>query len=614
MENILTQRFNYATIVPYRNYCRLDEKNTNQTTFNDDFDFLDEDSFELKKGLKMANQYAPSVGRIMTLPEKKGNRKTCFFYDNSSVQERFQLNYALKTQSHQFETTKDQQIKRHFGNPFSSISVCTIERSIRRHGDKITIKTYQQIKSRGFNSIYFKKKFSVRSLTFNTVTGNITTLSINNGNKVKQMSFRTNSFKAISRLISENGILDDGNTISKFSRVYQEYIESLNLNEFMRTVRIVLELPKDDTKTLNDLIIKKFVENKKIKVSNDYEYWITHFYPTEKYLKKNDRKLIASILDMFKIKSKITIKILHERSHVDIFSLAELCYFLGDNFSKYIGNVKPEIFDNKRIESDDYSSPYKFNFYIDRKCDFDISDVEKENIIKIVNSTMTPINKKFIGELRDHFTMIKKLRVYSPDLSMRARTQMEFHNEHLELSKMMSFIRKGSVIEYQFAEQMVKAVEEPITISIDMNDYEDQTKLFNEPKYEKITFYPYILKREEEYDEEGRTMHHCVASYSDKDRSIIVSIRTKDLSDRITCEFDCQTGKLIQARHFCNKQPPADMELALDKLKKVTEYYARIGLLHSLEKKKVPVKINGIEVIPEVKEPRRFVEPFFLNY
>jgi len=30
--------------------------------------------------------------------------------------------------------------------------------------------------------------------------------------------------------------------------------------------------------------------------------------------------------------------------------------------------------------------------------------------------------------------------------------------------------------------------------------------------------------------------------------------------------------------------------------------YARLGILHSLEKKKVPVKINGIEVIPEKKE------------
>jgi hypothetical protein len=121
----------------------------------------------------------------------------------------------------------------------------------------------------------------------------------------------------------------------------------------------------------------------------------------------------------------------------------------------------------------------------------------------------------------------------------------------------------------------------------------------------EITFYPHILKREEEYDEEGKFMHHCVASYSDKDRSIIISIRTEDKQDRVTCEFDCQTGTLIQAKHFCNRQPPGDMELAIEKLENKTKYYARMGLLHSLEKKKVLIKINGIEIDLENREPRR---------
>ena len=67
----------------------------------------------------------------------------------------------------------------------------------------------------------------------------------------------------------------------------------------------------------------------------------------------------------------------------------------------------------------------------------------------------------------------------------------------------------------------------------------------------------------------------------------------------MTCEFDCQTGTLIQARHFCNKLPPADMELAIEELKNKTKYYSRMGMLHSKEKRKVPVKINGIEVTPE---------------
>lgn len=617
MEEILSQRFNYAVIVPFRNYCRLDEKKSdNGTTFNSDLDDLDEFDFSSKNITKIRfGILGPKVGKIISLPKKRGNRITNFFYDNSNVQENFQINYLLKTDLKEFHTTKDQQIKRHFGNPFSSMTVYTMERSIRRHGDKVTIKIYCQIKGRDFNCKFFKKRFTVNSLTINTVTGNITTLSMVNGKNQKIQSFRTNSFGTIHRLLENNDLIgNDSSHVSKFSRVYSEFLEAFDSNIFLNTIYKTLELPENSEKKLSDLLVQKFVEKKKIKVSNNYQYWIENFYPTEKFLKKNDRKLIASILDMFKIKSKVTIKIMHENDKVDIFSLAELCYFLGDNFSKYIGNIDVSLFNYQSDENQPYPANYKHEFHINSKGKYLINDVEKENIVKIINESAVPIKHKFITELNDHFNMIKKLRQYSPDLHMNARTQMEFHHEHLELSKMMTFIKKGWVIEYKFSDKMVDAIEEPVTVQIDLTEYDDNNQPIGPNKFDNITFYPYILKREEEYDEEGRTMHHCVASYSDKDRSIIVSLRTKDLSDRVTCEFDCQTGNMLQARHFCNKRPPGDMELAITQLQDRAKYYARIGLLHSLEKKKVPVKINGIEIIPEVKEPRRFEDIFNLPY
>jgi hypothetical protein len=110
-------------------------------------------------------------------------------------------------------------------------------------------------------------------------------------------------------------------------------------------------------------------------------------------------------------------------------------------------------------------------------------------------------------------------------------------------------------------------------------------------------------------------MHHCVATYADKDRSIIISVRTKDEMDRVTCEYNCQDGRLLQARHFCNKQPPADIEHAISDLNKKVQKYARLGLLHASEKIKVPLKINGVEI--QKKEPTRIAEMWnqfgFLN-
>jgi len=81
---------------------------------------------------------------------------------------------------------------------------------------------------------------------------------------------------------------------------------------------------------------------------------------------------------------------------------------------------------------------------------------------------------------------------------------------------------------------MVSDIEKPLTIELSA-DGETITE----------TFYPYILKREDDYSEEGKFMHHCVATYSDKDKSIIISDRTKDGRDRFTCEFTSQTGHMV---------------------------------------------------------------------
>ena len=617
MEDILTQRFNYASITLYRNYCKLDEKKQNRTTFNDDLDFLDEeDDFFVVKNTSGGFIRNPSIGKIVTIPPKTNNKKTRFFYSGSNLEERLQLNYAMG-KNHSFDTSDDRHIKQHFNNPFSEISVNTVERSIRRHGDKITLKLYRHTKYRGFNSIYFRKTTSVQSLTYNTKTGNFTTLNMEMMPKKNSKHFRTNNFNSLENIIMRGGILDMRTYIDKESRIFPNHSIIFDNHTFMESINNEFKFNQQTKNKKNsvslfsgiefiDLLTNKFIEDKKIKVSNNPFFWIKKFYPTEKYLKKNDRKLIASILDMFKIKSKVTIKLMHENNLFDIYSVSLLCYLFGDNFSKYVGSIDPSLFQKSKIDISDNTWGNVKMFVNDNiNHSFEISNIEKENIVKIINKLTDKISigKRFISELIDHFNMIHKLRTYYPDLYLKSRTYDEFHNEHLELSKMMSLIKKGWVVEYQFVDKMVDDVEKPIDVKINLGESEslvDCKELIGE-----ITFYPYILKREEEYDEEGKFMHHCVASYSDKDRSIIISIRTEDKQDRVTCEFDCQTGTLIQAKHFCNKQPPGDMELAIVKLENKTKYYARMGLLHSLEKKKVLIKINGIEIDLENREPRR---------
>ena len=94
-------------------------------------------------------------------------------------------------------------------------------------------------------------------------------------------------------------------------------------------------------------------------------------------------------------------------------------------------------------------------------------------------------------------------------------------------------------------------------------------------------------------------MHHCVATYADRDKSIIISIRYKDQNNRVTCEFNIQSGECIQHRHFCNGVPPKEFEYAIKVLKERVSKLAKFTTLNWVEKNKVPVKINGIEVNKE---------------
>jgi hypothetical protein len=268
--------------------------------------------------------------------------------------------------------------------------------------------------------------------------------------------------------------------------------------------------------------------------------------------------------------------------------LALFCGFFGDEYTKHIGNLKPQSYGYFKSTT---SQPYSAEPIKERKNyrRFELEDSEKENIIKITNSLVD--TKSDAHPLRsvsgiyslfvDHLDMITQIREFDPNFRMRATNYDDFHTEHVELSKMIATIRKGWSTEYVFDNRMVRKVEEPFNLlGADLVERK---------------FMPHILKRDEEYSEEGSFMHHCVASYANKESSIVISLRT-DEKDRVTCEFDKKTGECIQERHFCNRIPPEHFTEPLRLLREKVKRFSHQRLLTHLETKKVRVKINGKEV------------------
>jgi hypothetical protein len=246
---------------------------------------------------------------------------------------------------------------------------------------------------------------------------------------------------------------------------------------------------------------------------------------------------------------------------------------------------------------------------------YNINDIEKENLLKVLTSEPkngSIINENFVGLIVDHFRMLNRIREYDPNIRMKANNITKFHLEHNELSKIISAIKKGWAIQYFYPEETIRQIQQPISCEkkseLWENNYEGSKELISSVSDGSVIIYPYVLTREEEYIEEGKFMHHCVASYAETDTSMIVSLRTEDKQDRVTCEFKISDGRLIQSKYFSNTPPPKHYEHAIDCVSDLIRIHARFGTLNWLKKDRVPVMINGVEIPAEKREPRRLID------
>lgn len=634
MEILFSQQIEFATITPFKNHSNLATKieritldiETGGLLGNKDtsFDELLKDTTSIKMVSRNSNG---DKSIYLDRPTKKRGK---YFYlsadPGNDIEERLQidLDYLIKREKKSITTTKQRHINRHFKNPFSSISIERVERSVVRRDNKITIKLYHRYKKREVNWKYFKVSTFINSITIDTNTGNFTITEIANSKGKKIKKFRRNYFPGLSALTNHHGLFYMRG-IGVGEEIKNEYENIFDNEKFYNAVSNILGfgdvknynyegdlLKTDGTRFTADVIREKrqnfivsfmvyFCEKKKIKRPDNYFMeFLTYYYPTEKYLKKNKRKLVASILAKYDIKSGITVKLLHTNPTIDIITLVQLCKLLGDDYPKYIGTINPSNFDKVNL------NPYSMDYNIMAKIQefepiqftrYQLSDIERENLITIINSLNTePVPlKTFYGALTDHFDMIKKIRLYVPSVYLNARNYNDFTKEHSEYSKILSLIKKPFVTEYVFDEKTVETIEKKIPMIPFEMDYTDEDYI-----------YPVLLKREEEYSEEGSHMHHCVASYSNKESSIIISLRNYDGTDRVTSEFNIKSGECWQSRYFYNGAVPQNFEYALTTLKNRVTALAKKNELKWLEKRVVRAVINGIEIpeTPLVLGPR----------
>jgi len=490
--------------------------------------------------------------------------------------------------------TDQDEIKKLYGDKDYRIETDTLERKLTIKDNVLVLKKSVLIKSRREGKQFFAKKLEVRYLKIDFDTGNFLTLySFGGIKKKRQLIIRRNCFDKLESFFDfTNGefwginIFRESNFPSVIfdNRALQNPITDFLVGKYSKSW-----LSQD----LMGLFIRIFIHKKGIKTPDSgIDRLITRFYPTQKFLKKNSNKLVQSVLDYLGMNDSYTVKLVHKRPELDYRLLKTIHHVLGG--SKYLSNVDPNVFggytkdfkDRGAITNDPNITKFSLRVLGQDLNELpELTDKEKGNLVKVLNdvTSFKTLNSVPYHMIVDHLSMIGKVRPYDPNIGLHSTTFRTFDREHIELSEEVSKIRKGFVISYQFNPLMVKDVETPLGLNGE--------------------YVPYILKDENDYSEEGKYMKHCVGSYYDKDKSIIVSLRKNSeftlggRNERWTIEFDVKNGNMIQCAGKQNSTPPPYiMDMVKNNLLKKTITWSKAKKLKYMEKVVTALKINGKEI------------------
>jgi hypothetical protein len=472
-----------------------------------------------------------------------------------------------------FTTQNERVIKKLYGNPFSSVTTKNYVRRIIKDDNKIKIELSQYGKNRDVNNIYFKRNYDIKKIIFDLKSGNITTYhTFTKGAKIDKKT-RINCLNTVLHnfeIMIKNTYLLDFKNSPLFNKAELIFDNGLLINVLTTALNINIKDNKNDL--FYDYILPKFISDRKIKVPNNYSNLIVNCYPTEKYLKKNKRKLVLSLLDKFEIKTNKTNSILNLYPSKNI--LYFLKYIVKLFGSEYLQYINFSIFDNIYKSKNVYS---RFT-YIDRMFQdaniigFKLTHKEKLRLINIINTKCE--SSMLLSLIIDHIKMIKDLKNMGIIYIIRANDFVSFMSEHDDMSQQISRIKKG------YYEKII---------------YDDNVDVLeNTIKINNNIYKPILLRTDSEYQEEGKFQHHCVETYFKNSHSIIISVRCND--ERVTCEFDSETGRSTQIKYVCNEEPPAHFGPALLELEK---------RVIKLAKKDLFIKKNIIKIpISEIKNDK----------
>ena len=393
---------------------------------------------------------------------------------------------------------------KNYGNPLCEIVKFSTIVVIEKYEDKVSLKIFTNNRIRSVGKVWFKLTKNMSYVTVNLKTGDVYNGGIDNYHLKRKCRKR----------IRRNTFIETLKNVEQNIRYFNFFSNQIEHNE---GVKEILSIFTSQFTTDNDLqnlsyddrLFKFYLDKRNIKIPNNFYVFKTYWFGKElrKTLKKNDNRMIDTIMSHYKFSGKKIKKVLHkcENFNYDLYRTAKEIF--GDDWLNQDEDVILGCFN-----SDDY-------FGVDNRF---LKLASKDEVKKLFMLFKQMVIQKTISHytLRDHTEFYCQLRLYGEnDLKWIAKDDKTLIEEHTEWSTKLQYYRNGTYTRI-YPEYSYDHIQTPINI-------------------DGTIYYPKLLDTSGNYNQESSVQSNCVKTYIDKPASIIVSLRKDDLEsiERATIEY-----------------------------------------------------------------------------
>lgn len=440
----------------------------------------------------------------------------------------------------------EESFVKNYGNPFATPIMCKKTLVIEENESKIALKLYTYRSSRDQGKKYYKVRRVIDYLTFNFKRKLFYSGFLNLKKKRKvgsRMSINKTDITSID-LIRKISFFDENNDYNKDKRLTN--CLNIFLNRIIDRLNLNINTENSIKKNYYEIILKIAG----VKYPNAFEKFASYYTP-KKEIQKFDNNLVTWFMKKHNLKGSKIRNLLNMYENIDIDIILNLYNIFGiDLFNKI---------ENKSLLTRTNQSIYVNGWWGNDTSYNKLSKSEKENIIKIINTTSAD---EVLNSLNDHVSFKEQLKKYGEYVKINAKTYDEYVTEHSDWSSLLQSYKTGDVT----------------------RNYGEDANLIEKPiHYDGNTYYPVLLTKTGEYEMESSHQSNCVRTYSEKPHCFIVSLRkeNKNGAERATIEFQFRRNQLVIVQKLgrFNKSLSPEWTSPINELNEFANYLYSKGMI-----------------------------------